>query len=57
MFLRPEEKELQEKYDENYKKFKEMAKKKIIDDNPMLALKRIMTDRAGEEEAQKIKLT
>jgi len=55
-FIRPKRQELQEKYDENYRKFKEMAKEKIIDDNPMLALKSVVTDRDGEEEYQKISL-
>ena len=54
--IRPDRQDLVEKYDESYREFKKMAKKKVIDDNPMLALKEIVTDRAGEEEAQKISL-
>ncbi|CAH1272445.1 MAP3K7 [Branchiostoma lanceolatum] len=52
----PEDWELQYDYNEHYVTFKHQADQKIIDDNPMLALKVLVTDRAGEEEEQKLEL-
>ncbi|KAI8491442.1 hypothetical protein Bbelb_306420 [Branchiostoma belcheri] len=48
--------DLQYDYDEHYKTFRFQADQKIIDDNPMLALKQLVTDRAGPEEEQKLEL-
>ncbi|XP_035684570.1 uncharacterized protein LOC118421409 isoform X1 [Branchiostoma floridae] len=52
----PEDWELQYDYNDYYLTFKHQAEQKIIDDNPMLALKELVTDRAGAEEEQKLEL-
>ncbi|XP_013405413.1 uncharacterized protein LOC106170188 [Lingula anatina] len=48
--------EQRETYKASYKKFKKQAKDKIIDDNTIIALKKLVTDRAGEEEDQKVEM-
>ena len=55
-FFSPKTALLQEKYNENHKKFRAQAEEGTIDDNPLLALKYLRTTRAGEAEAQKISL-
>ncbi|XP_019636523.1 PREDICTED: uncharacterized protein LOC109479090 [Branchiostoma belcheri] len=48
--------DLQYDYTEHYLRFKSDADQKIIDDNPSVALKQLVTDRAGPEEEQKLEL-
>ncbi|XP_077998294.1 uncharacterized protein LOC144451358 [Glandiceps talaboti] len=50
------EADLEETYYENFQKFRSKARRKIIDDNPIGALKRLSTERRGAEETQVIEL-
>ena len=43
-------------YLESKRKYKQMAKERVIDNNPIIALNKIVTDRAGDEEKQRITL-
>nr|XP_039255376.1 calcium-dependent protein kinase 1-like [Styela clava] len=54
---KPDDKEeLRKKYLEHYRKFCKQAKAKEIDDNPAVALSKVITERSGDEETQKIEL-
>jgi len=54
--FRPDDEEERTKYDNNLAKYNELADAKKIDNNATIALKEIITDRAGHDEAQRIQL-
>lgn len=53
---KPENESLTVEYKKYYNQFRQQAKRKIIDDNPAIALKILITDRSGDEEEQKVEL-
>ncbi|XP_076800129.1 uncharacterized protein LOC143445129 [Clavelina lepadiformis] len=53
----PVEMQEQKLYFERNRNYKKMAKERVIDNNPIIALKNIVTDRAGDEEKQRITLS